>query len=185
MSVPARRAQGALTVVAALVAGCLGGDDKQRSDGRGADLRPGTATPRTVVQRGCPVTVPNRSIPPGQANNPGATSPSSTYHGNGRLWTVLPYTPNGRGDAGWLRGPRGAIVTKFPWWRGRGVRGHIRITQTRLDGPAPRVAPRVLTGYGLTGFQSSGLSFPNAGCWKVTATVATTRLIFTTLVVEP
>jgi hypothetical protein len=185
MPVTAGYAYGPLAIVAVLVAGCAGGDGKQRTDPTAAGSRAGPGKARTVVQRGCSVTVPNRRIPPGQGNNPGANSASSTYHGNGRLWTVLPYTPNGRGDAGWLRGSRGSIVTKFPWWRGAGVRGRIRIAQKRLDGPAPRVAPRVLTGYGLTGFQASGVSFPIAGCWKVTATVANTSLTFTTLVVEP
>jgi hypothetical protein len=170
-----------VAILAVLAAGCAGGDGKQRTDTSAADSRPATAG--TIVQKGCRVTVPNGSIPPGQGDNPGANS--APYHGNGRLWTVLPYTPNGRGDAGWRRGAHGAIWTKFPWWRGPGVRGHIRITQRRLDGRAPRVEPRVLTGYGLTGFQASGLSFPTAGCWKVTATVAKTSLTFTTLVVEP
>jgi hypothetical protein len=184
MPVTTRYAYGALAIVVVLVAGCAGGDGKQRSDTKAA-AGAGAGKTRTVVQRGCSVTVANGSIPPGQGSNPGANSASSTYHGNGRLWTVLPYTPDGRGDAGWRRGPRGSIWTKFPWWRGAGVRGRIRIAQKRLDGPAPRVAPRVLNGYGLTGFQASGLSFPIAGCWKVTATVANTSLTFTTLVFEP
>jgi hypothetical protein len=167
-----------VAILAVLAAGRAGGDGKPRPDTNGADSRPAT-----VVQRGCRVTVPNGSIPPGQGDNPGANS--APYHGNGRLWTVLPYTPNGRGDAGWRRGAHGAIWTKLPWWRGPGARGHIRITQRRLDRRAPRVEPRVLTGYGLTGFQASGLSFPTTGCWKVTATVAKTSLTFRTLVFEP
>jgi hypothetical protein len=37
---------------------------------------------------GCPVTSPNHNIPLGQSANPGADR--APYHGNDRLWTVLP-----------------------------------------------------------------------------------------------
>jgi hypothetical protein len=122
--------------------------------------------------RGCAVTQPNHQIPPGQDGNAGAAT--APYHGNGRLWTVLP-------DGGVVRRRRvGSIREKFPWWRAR--RGRLEISGRRLEGAAQPLRARVPGGYGPTGFQSSGIIFPRPGCWKVTGSAGGARLTFVTLV---
>ena len=126
--------------------------------------------------RGCAVTAPNHEIPPGQEQNPGADS--AAYYGNGRLWTVL-------ADKGILRkAPRrdGSISEKFPWWRRD--RGRLRITGRRLDRRAPPLRAHIPDGYGATGFQSTRLSFPSEGCWRVTGTAGEASLTVVTLVVK-
>jgi hypothetical protein len=124
---------------------------------------------------GCEVTQPNGSIPPGQAGNPGADE--ATYLGNGDLWTVLP-------PGGTLRETRrrdGSLAMKFPWWRA--VRGELAITGRRLDGRSPPLRARIPDGYEPTGFQSTAIIFPTAGCWAVTGTAGSATLRFVTLVV--
>ena len=126
--------------------------------------------------RACRVTSPNHDVPPGQEDTPGAEQ--ATYYGNGRLWTVLE-------QDGVVRDvPRrdGSIRRKFPWWRG--VPGTLRIAGRRLDGSASPLRARVPEGYGSTGFQSSGIIFPGAGCWRVTGAAGGATLSFVTLVVK-
>jgi hypothetical protein len=101
------------------------------------------------------------------------------WFGNGKLWTVL--WPEGmvfvppddiRRD--------GTLVMKFPWWRGRGVRGPLSITGEEL---AIGVAVSARTGgYGLTGFNASSITFPVAGCYGVTGRAGDVALSFVTLV---
>jgi hypothetical protein len=69
------------------------------------------------------------------------------------------------------------------WWWWRSIPGELRIEGKRLDGP-PGGAFRadLPSGYGKTGFQASGLYFPAAGCWKVTAYVGDQSLSFVTKV---
>ena len=76
----------------------------------------------------------------------------------------------------------GEIRMKFPWWRG--VRGHLRITGHRIDASAPPLGTQVPHGYGSTGFQASGVTFPTEGCWFVTGSVGSTRLTFVTFVIR-
>ena len=128
------------------------------------------------MQGRCPVTLPNRSVPPGEDPPPGARN---DYLGNGQLWTVL-----------WPRGVvvalpdnvarTGRIGMKFPWWRG--VRGQLKITGRRLDARAPALRANIPSGYGPIGFQSTLLIFPTRGCWEVTGRVGEARLKFVTLV---
>ena len=130
----------------------------------------------------CPVTEPNGSLPPGEQ------AVSADYLGNGSLWTVLP--PNGRvvfepGGAGEIR-PDGSLAMKFPFWRGEGVTGELHITGQRLDAEAPALTAEIPDGYGQSGFQATGLVFPSAGCWQVTASVGEHELTFTTeVIVQP
>jgi hypothetical protein len=63
------------------------------------------------------------------------------------------------------------------------VRGQLEITGHRLDGPAPPLTASVPEGYGESGFQASGVTFPTAGCWEVTGRVGDATLTFVTLVV--
>jgi hypothetical protein len=105
---------------------------------------------------------------------------SDLAHGNGKLW-VGGLWPGGVIDAGpgFVNGD-GSIGMKFGWWRN--VRGHLQITGRRLDASAPPLRASVPSGYGLTGFQSSGVIFPTEGCWRVTGTAGTATLTFITFV---
>jgi hypothetical protein len=98
------------------------------------------------------------------------------------LWpdgTVV-FTPGGPGSIE----PDGSLGMKFPWWRENGLRGKLKIYGKRLDAPAPPLRASIPEGYGDTGFQSTGLIFPTAGCWEVTGEVGDTRLTFVTRVVR-
>ena len=121
----------------------------------------------------CPVTHANGSSPSGERSSP-------NQHGNGKLWTVL--WPNGLIEFGPGRpghiGEDGALGMKFPWWRGEGVRGSLRITGKRLDGEAASAFGDIPDGYGDTGFQASGIVFPTEGCWEITGSVGNVELTF-------
>lgn len=181
------RTPAAALVVAAVTAGC-GNGARTVGAGEAPATRPGidpsverVLRRPTVARmlRRCGVTRPNRSIPPGQGRNPG---PDVTdYHGNGRLWTVLPprgVLVAGPGD---VQGD-GSISRKFPWWRR--AQGDLKITVRRLDARAGRLRARVPIGYGPTGFQSSAVIFSGEGCWRVTGMAGNARLSFVTLVVR-
>jgi hypothetical protein len=117
----------------------------------------------------CPVTVAN-------GRKPG-------NHGNGALFTGL--WPNGTvlATPEHVR-PDGSIEMKFPWWRGNGVRGALKISGRRLDGRAPPLKAHIPLGYGPTGFQATGLIFATEGCWQVTGRAGKGRLTFVTRVVR-
>jgi hypothetical protein len=70
---------------------------------------------------------------------------------------------------------------KLGWWRS--VSGPLHISGRRLDAAAAPLRTQVPSGYGDTGFQSSGVYFPTPGCWEVTGTVGAASLSFVTLVV--
>lgn len=125
------------------------------------------------------MTLNNTRIPPPGEAPARQGLPANAYYTNGRLWTILP-------PKGVIReAPRrdGSIGMKFPWWRG--VRGRLRVTGRRLDAPAPALRARIPAGYGPIGFQSTRISFPKEGCWRVTGMAAQARLSFVTLVVNP
>jgi hypothetical protein len=140
----------------------------------------------------CPVTHANGRHPPGEAGR--------DIHGNGRLWTALNrdgrFVVAAESDPAYLDedgaiavdgvlGPDGSVGIKAPWWRGPGVRGRIRIRATRLDASAPKVDRTIPpSGYGLTGFQATGLALPSTGCWRVTGSADGARLTFVTLISE-
>jgi hypothetical protein len=125
----------------------------------------------------CPVTSPGSKVP--------ATSGDFNY-GNGSLAVLL--WPKGRLVAGRLPDgssyaetrPDGSIVAKLGWWRA--VEGQLTIEGERLDASAPPLRADVPDGYGPTGFQPTGLSFPTEGCWKVLGRVGGARLTFVVLV---
>jgi hypothetical protein len=121
---------------------------------------------------GCPVTRGGWRPPPGQEE--------------GRLWVA--FGPTG----GIYRVPRqsvapdGSLGVKVAWRRGPGVRGRVKVEARRLDRRAPPVRRRISPhGYGLTGLQASGIGFPTAGCWRVTASAGSARLTFVLLLVAP
>ncbi len=104
-------------------------------------------------------------------------------YGNGGLWVEL--YPGGIVRPAYYGGvrPDGSIAIKFPWTRG--VTGSLTITGRRVDDEASPLDVRVATGYGRTGFQSTALTFPTAGCWEVTGRAGDTTLTFVTKVVGP
>ena len=134
-----------------------------------ADL---TRCPKTATSH--PTALPGTS--------PAALGPGTTIYGNGKLFVTL--STNGLivAPADYVN-PDGSIGWKFPWWRY--VSGQLTITGHRLDGPAPPLTSDVPAGYGDTGFQASGVTFPSEGCWQVTAEVDHhTTLTFVTFVVD-
>ena len=62
--------------------------------------------------------------------------------------------------------------------------GRLEISGRLLDDPAPPLRAVVPAGYGRLGFQSSGVSFPSEGCWKLTGRVGSTALTFVVSVVK-
>jgi hypothetical protein len=104
-------------------------------------------------------------------------------YGNGALWVgglwsdgVVIITPD---DVQ----PDGRFGMKFGWYRL--TNGYLTITGRRLDGPAPPASGLTFPGgYGLTGFNASGVIFPTDGCWQVTGRVGRVALTFVTFVIK-
>jgi len=123
----------------------------------------------------CPVTLPDRSTPPGE-------KPGPNYYGNGSLWTTL--STEGRvmfrsGGPGQIQSD-GSMSMKFWWWRA--VVGKLSMQGRRLNAPAPPLRAHIPEGYGDTGFQVTSLIFPTEGCWEVVGKAGDAELKFVTLV---
>jgi hypothetical protein len=138
-----------------------------------------TASPTggtTVDTSNCPVTEPRPFVPP-TGVSADALFGADSSHGNGKLWV------GGLGDHGVIAvapDPDGSLSMKFGWYRV--TAGRLTITGRRLDAPAPPARSNVPDGYGDTGFQSTAVIFPTAGCWEITGTVGSTTLTFVTFV---
>ena len=108
---------------------------------------------------------------------------SDSAYGNGSLW-VGALWPNGdvimtRDDVG----PDGRLGMKFGWYRL--TSGFLTITGRRLDAPAPPASGLTFPGgYGLTGFNASGVIFPTEGCWQITGRVGQVALTFVAFVIK-
>ena len=93
-------------------------------------------------------------------------SPEHFWYGNAALWLSLPID--------------GVLWnTKQPWWRE--TPGQLQVLGRRLDigADAPMVpVADVPDGYGGSGFQAAGWSFPEPGCWEVVASVGGGELRF-------
>lgn len=130
--------------------------------------------PGEEMAQACPVTLPNGSPPPGEI-------PSLYHHGNGKLWTAL-------WESGIVRiapvnaQADGSLTMKWPWWRG--VEGALGVEGRRLNAPADPLRADIPDGYGPTGIQASGLIFPTAGCWQITASAGGAHLTIVVLVVR-
>ena len=159
-----------MVAVAALVLGVVGcGRQPQAPAAAPATSRPGS----------CPVTIANGDGPPGE-------DPSSSYHGNGALWTGL---PDDGIDRGGTPEPDGSTSQKYPWWT-VGTEGDLAIEGHRLDAAAPSpLRARINRGWPETPFAevrggrfwSSAVYFPTEGCWQVTGRVGATSLTFVVL----
>lgn len=145
---------------------------------------PSTRPPSTgyLPLADCPVTRGDPGVrpPPALRYQPPPPVPYvHDWYGNRAIWVMLPergQLPAWPAEAPGWRARRG---TKFPWY---GLRpGQLRITGQRLDGPG-RFAAQVATtqeGYGPPGFVPSELYWSSPGCWRLTATLATSTLRFT------
>ncbi len=131
----------------------------------------------TVLTLACAVTAPNGTT--------AADDNQSSSYGTRQLSTLLwpegtiEFRPGGPG----FRTRDDALGMKFPWWRGDGVRGHLRIEGRRLDGVAPSLRSE-FTDYGDRGFQATYIIFPTPGCWKVTGRAGDASITFVTNVVR-
>ncbi len=127
----------------------------------------------------CPVTEPNEPLPP-RGENLGVDG----WFGNRALSTNV-----------WMWGEDGVrlpetdehvradgAIAELKWAWYRYVSGSLGIEGRRLDGPAAPLVAEIPDGYGASGFQVSGLTFPSEGCWEVTGSVGTERLTFVVLV---
>ena len=141
----------------------------------------GTGSPSATASladvASCPVTLPAGVASSGE-ERPFASS--ALAFGNSELW-VVPLQENGviRADPTMIESD-GSISAKFGWWRT--TPGTLTISGRRLDAPAPPLRADVPDGYGSSGFQASGVSFPTEGCWEITGTVGTATLSFVTFV---
>jgi len=126
----------------------------------------------------CPVTKPVMAPPDFREQMFGATSAVGTRD----LWV------GGLGPEGIILAEPafvesdGSISWKLGWWRI--VSGALAITGRPLDAATPPLRADVPDGYGTSGFQSSGVSFPTEGCWQVTGTVGSSELTFVTFVIR-
>lgn len=60
----------------------------------------------------------------------------------------------------------------------------LTVAGERLDAAAPPLRAHVPPGYGPEGFQPTGLTFPTAGCWRLTGSVGGVSLTFVVRVVK-
>ncbi len=140
------------------------------TDGGASDATP-------ADDQACPVTEPNGNNPPSGETVAGR---GEGGYGNDALWTNV-----------WMWGEEGVVMPayddhvqddgsiaglKWAWWRY--IPGDLTIEGRRLDARAKPLIAEVPDGYGDSGFQVSGISFPTQGCWEVTGRVGTERLTF-------
>ena len=173
-------ALGAIALAAAM-SGCDSGDvsadsDPRRDSDRRAD-GPSRAVQIALAGKGCPGTRPSPEPPfPGEDFNYGNRYLGVNLWPRGRLVAS-------RGGQTWgqIR-PGGSIWAKVGWWRA--VPGRLHIQGERLDAAAPPLRAWVPAGYGSAGFQSSGLTFPTPGCWRVVGSLAGHELEIVVLVTK-
>jgi hypothetical protein len=150
-----------------------------------------TQKPDAAASFRCPVTVPNSNEPPSseppskfptwvaERNREGdtllmATRPMRTsFHGNGKLWTILP--PRVLRGGAFPEYGELAREVQIDWWEmGRGL---LTIKGTRLDGPAE---PLHVEGWGRwgplrgadgTSHVMATVIFPTEGCWEITGKI--------------
>jgi hypothetical protein len=165
--------------------GCESGSPVPAGTGSSAaTARPDAAQPprQSAVPDagGCPATHPNPTGPRGVSS--ALFFGWDASHGNGTLW-VGGLWPGGVITAGpEFTETDGSVSMKFGWWRA--ANGRLAITGRRLDAAAPPLRADVPDGYGDTGFQATGVTFPTEGCWQVTGRAGGSTLTFVTLVIK-
>ena len=170
-----------LVPLAGLVAGSLAlaavGDGFGRAPSQRETAMPARAPSFVASSGSCPVTLPNRTVPP----NAGFSAAGFNY-GNAYLRAHL--WPQGTLVAGILSdggamatiNPDGSIWAKLGWWRG--LPRKLVISGRRLDASAPPLRADVPDGYGTRGFLPTGLTFPTVGCWQVVGKLGRASLTF-------
>jgi hypothetical protein len=119
----------------------------------------------------CPVSQSRWLKPPEDAAVQGPPAYSNYYvNEDYSIWVTTRWSS---GDSDTLRAEPDGI--KVGWYRPAGAK--LEITGRRLDGEAPPLRAEVPCCYP-TRFQASGLYFPTAGCWEVTARAADSELVF-------
>ena len=129
----------------------------------------------------CPVTIGQKSdVAPAEFFGSGSAHWENNLYVGG-LWPdgTIVFRPNGPGYIY----PDGSVGMKIAWYRGKAVRGKLKIQGKRLDAPALPLRSH-FSDYGDTGFQASQVIFPTEGCWQVTGTVGDASVTFVTRVVK-
>lgn len=129
----------------------------------------------------CPVTIGQKSdVDPAAFFGSGSAHWENNLYVGG-LWPdgTIVFRPNGPGYIY----EDGSVGMKIAWYRGKGVRGKLKIQGKRLDAPASPLRSD-FSDYGDTGFQASQVIFPTEGCWQVTGTVGDASVTFVTRVVK-
>ena len=124
-------------------------------------------------------TLPEDVIPGMMRGNPISPDPDDYYGVSGLYVTIgdpVRRYPIGSG----LVSKDGAIFDKFVWYRQGNAEGELSIT---VENPRqwfpdePEIS--VPSGYGSSGVQASGITFPGPGCWEVTGTSGDVSITFT------
>jgi hypothetical protein len=145
------------------------------------EAKPSGNQKSTTVAGSCPVTIGQKSdIEPANFFGSGSAHWNNNLYVGG-LWSdgTIIFRPSGPGYIY----QDGSVGMKIAWYRGKGVRGKLKIQGKRLDAPAPPVRSE-FSDYGDTGFQASQVIFPTDGCWQVTGTVGDVSVTFVTRVVK-
>jgi hypothetical protein len=164
-----------LVAASAILAGCFGRSDATHVQSATPQASPAgpDADAMAEVKGRCPLTLPNERTPPDNA--------AGMNHGNGAMWTAMWPHNVVIAEPSYVAAD-GSVGMKWPWYRG--VRGKLAITGHRLDASAPPLTASIPSGYGMRGFQPSGISFPTEGCWRVTGMVGGEKLTFVTLILK-
>lgn len=149
-------------VLLVTASGCGGADDEVSPETTTPNNRPGA----------CVVTLP------------GDEDANGTTFGTQALRVALP----GKYGVipvigGYAEEVAGGIRVKVGWWRG--IEGQLSVSGRRVDAEAPELSVDVPDGYGDSGLQPTGLTFPTEGCWEITGSIADELVTFRVLVVRP
>jgi hypothetical protein len=132
----------------------------------------------------CRGTKPNHTVPQGAGFSRAGFNYGGQYlraHLNWETGTLRAgILPDG-GAAATIQSD-GSIWVKQGWWRGLSAR--LVITGRRLDAPSPPLRASVPSGYGDSGFIATGLTFPSAGCWRVSGVLGSARLSYVVRIVK-
>ena len=133
------------------------------------------AAPENASAAACPVTAAVKIKPPVDATVQGSAEESYYFvNENYSIWASAWWF--GRDGYAWQAGEQG---NKVGWFRPAGA--DLEITGRSLDGPAAELEASVPCCYGGR-FQATGLMFPRAGCWEVTAKAGGEALTFVVMV---
>lgn len=113
----------------------------------------------------CPLTPLSQGTPP----DPATAAFTSVWYGSSDLWAGLDRAYEGN----WYSGPAGVKVLWF-----RVASGTLTVSGERLDQAGGPISTNIPEGYGQVGPQSSSITFPTEGCWKIEGHVDGSTLEF-------